>query len=168
MRRLSLSDEEREATKRLAHWAQALDCRLLTDAVGNLFIRREGMADLPPVVTGSHIDTQPAGGRYDGAYGVVAGLALLEALQRTGMRHRRPIEVVAWTNEEGSHFSPGAMGSAILAGAADLAGHLQTTDPADVRMADELARSLALLDALGAERRPFGFPIHALIEAHIE
>jgi N-carbamoyl-L-amino-acid hydrolase len=168
VRRLSLSGEEREATRRIAEWTDALGCRLLTDAFGNLFIRRDGTADLAPVVTGSHVDTQPAGGRYDGAYGVVAGLALLEALQRTGTRHRRPIEVVAWTNEEGSRFSPGTMGSAVFAGAANLARFLETTDSAGVPMGEELARSLALLDSLGAERRPFGFPIHALIEAHIE
>lgn len=166
--RLALSQGERDATRRLADWAGAMGASMHTDAIGNLFFRREGREDLTPVVTGSHIDTQPMGGRYDGAYGVLAGFALLEALARTGTTHRHPIEVVAWTNEEGARYSPGAMGSAAFTGHGKLEDYLKVADPDGVRLEDELAVTLASLDALGARRRDFGFPIHALVEAHIE
>ena len=87
------------------------------DAIANLFVRRPGRdPDAAPVVAGSHMDSQPAGGRFDGIFGVLAGLEALEALDDAGIATERPLDVVAWTNEEGGRFAPGAMGSAVFAG----------------------------------------------------
>ncbi|PMR77213.1 M20 family metallo-hydrolase [Billgrantia endophytica] len=166
--REALSDGERSALVLLAEWAGQLGCTIHTDAIGNLFIRREGIEALPPVLIGSHIDTQPVGGKYDGTYGVLAGLALLEAFHRAGVEHRRPIEVVAWTNEEGSRFSPAAMGSACFTGHADHETLRELRDVDGTRLGDELDRTLLKLERLGATRREFGFPVHCYLEAHIE
>ena len=90
---------------------------MLVDGISNLFIRREGTdSALAPVLTGSHIDSQPTGGKFDGAYGVLAGIEALQALDEAGIETARPIEVVAWLNEEGSRFAPGMMGSEAFAG----------------------------------------------------
>ena len=166
--RSALSEGERQAIGLIAGWADELGCRIFSDAIGNVFVRRDGIEDLPPVVTGSHIDTQPVGGRYDGTYGVVAGLATIEALHRTGTLHRRPIEVVAWTNEEGSRFAPGAMGSAAFMGFEDVDVLRERRDCDGVSLGKELDRNLAALESLGAEQRAFGMPFHAFVEAHIE
>ena len=90
-------------------------------SVANLFLRYEGTEpNLPPVLVGSHIDTQPTGGKFDGAFGVLAALESVEAIIARGMRPRRSIEIVAWMNEEGSRFAPGMMGSAVFSGASKL------------------------------------------------
>ena len=87
------------------------------DGIANLFVRRPGRAPgAAPVVAGSHMDSQPAGGRFDGIFGVLAGLEALEALDDAGIATERPLDVVAWTNEEGGRFAPGAMGSAVFSG----------------------------------------------------
>lgn len=112
--RQALSAEELEARAWLIDWAYTLGCEVMTDDCANLFIRRAGREDLPPVVTGSHIDTQPCGGNLDGCYGVIAGMECLSALAQAGVTTLRPIEVAVWMNEEGSRFSPGAMGSSVF------------------------------------------------------
>jgi N-carbamoyl-L-amino-acid hydrolase len=112
------------------------------------------------------MDSQPAGGRFDGIYGVLAGLEALEALDAAGIVTERPIDLVAWTNEEGGRFAPGAMGSAVFAGPMDFAGCLKLTDSAGIRLEDALATTLAATPSLAT--RPFGFAIAAYVEPHIE
>ena len=119
-----------------------------------------------PVLTGSHMDSQPAGGRFDGIYGVVAGLEVLSALHDSGLRLLRPLEVVAWTNEEGSRFAPGCMGSMAWSGRRPLAEFSEITDSEGVRFGDALAEHLAAEGDLPL--RPLGGRPHAYIEAHIE
>src|ERR1700757_4177879 len=115
--RQALSPEDAAARNQLAAWAKARGFAIFTDAIGNLFVRREGSdAEARPVMSGSHMDSQPTGGRFDGVYGVLAAFEALEPLEDAGVKTKRPLIAVAWTNEEGSRFQPGAMGSAVFAG----------------------------------------------------
>jgi N-carbamoyl-L-amino-acid hydrolase len=165
--RQALSADDIRARALLLSWASARGYQPAVDDIANLFVRRPGRApDAAPVVAGSHMDSQPAGGRFDGIFGVLAGLEALEALDDAGVATERPIDVVAWTNEEGGRFAPGAMGSAVFAGAMRLDDCLGLTDAAGIALADALAATLgATPDLL---RRPFGFPIAAYLEPHIE
>lgn len=165
--RQALSVEEIAAKRVLVEWAEALELEASSDAIGNLFLRLPGCDPaLAPVLTGSHIDSQPTGGKYDGAYGVLAGIEALAAMRASGHRPRRAVEVVAWTNEEGSRFAPGMMGSEAFAGVRPLDRILPVADAAGVTVEAELAR----LDAAfpGMARRALGFPVAAYVEAHIE
>lgn len=165
--RQALSGEEIAARRELMSIAGALGLAAFTDAAGNFFLRMEGReADAPPVLTGSHIDSQPTGGRFDGIYGVLAGIEAIEALRATGITPRRSIEVVSWMNEEGSRFAPGMMGSAAFAGAVELDTLLPISDAEGNSVERELAR---MRDAFpDVPLRPLGRPIAAYIEAHIE
>ncbi len=166
--RQALSVEDIASKQTLIGWAQARGFAIFTDPIGNLFVRRPGTdRDAAPVVTGSHLDSQPTGGKFDGAYGVLAGFEALEALEDAGIKTRRPIEAVAWTNEEGSRFQPGAMGSACFVGQMDLAGLRESTGRDGVNLGVALDATLAATAAT-ATSRPFGFPIAAYVEAHIE
>src|SRR5687768_16364175 len=119
--RAAFSTEDIVARKLLVSWARARGFGVSTDAIGNLFVRRAGtQADAPPVMSGSHMDTQPRGGRFDGIYGVLAALEALEAIDAAGLKTKRPIELVAWSNEEGGRFAPCTMGSAVYTGARTL------------------------------------------------
>ena len=122
-------------------------------------------ADAAPVVTGSHIDTQPTGGRFDGSFGVLAGLEMLEAMHAAQFKPERSIEVVAWTNEEGSRFAPGMMGSALFRGQRDLESMLQVEDLAGISVRESVAAVRAAEPDIAS--RPLGFPIAAYVEAHI-
>jgi N-carbamoyl-L-amino-acid hydrolase len=165
--RQALSGDDICARALLLEWAGARGYRPAVDDIANLFIRRPGRdPDAAPVVAGSHMDSQPAGGRFDGIFGVLAGLEALEALDDAGIATERPIDVVAWTNEEGGRFAPGAMGSAVFAGHMRLEDCLGLTDAAGIRLADALAETLAA--TLEMPRRPFAFPIAAYVEPHIE
>jgi hypothetical protein len=116
--RIALTDLDRQGRELFATWAAELGCTLRRDSIGNLFARRAGTDDsLPAVATGSHIDTQPTGGKFDGNYGVLAGLEVLHTLNDHGVRTHAPLEVCVWTNEEGSRFVPVMMGSGVFAGA---------------------------------------------------
>src|SRR5215469_5102078 len=116
--RLALTPLDRKGRDLFVAWAQELGCTVRVDAIGNIFARRAGeRADLPPVMTGSHIDTQPTGGKFDGNYGVLAGLEVLRTLEEAGVRTLAPLEVAVWTNEEGSRFVPVMMGSGVFASA---------------------------------------------------
>src|SRR3954464_9884816 len=111
VRRLTLTDLDRQGRDQFVDWCKAAGMTTRTDAMGNIFARRPGANDtLPPVMTGSHLDTQPSGGKFDGAYGVLAGLEVVRRLNDLGMKTQAPIEVAAWTNEEGSRFVPTMMG----------------------------------------------------------
>ncbi|AVO53084.1 M20 family metallo-hydrolase [Ectopseudomonas mendocina] len=165
MNRQALSAEDLDARAWLIGEARRIGCRLWTDACANLFIRRDGLEDLPPVMTGSHIDTQPNGGRYDGCYGVMAGLECLLALHDQNLRTRRPIELVVWTNEEGSRFSPGAMGSSAFVEPQRMNAYRGSLD----------ANGISLGEALDAHTERFAdLPLrekiaaHAFVELHIE
>ena len=138
--RQTLTAKEARARALLTSWAQARGYAVSSDTIGNLFVRREGNeAHARPILTGSHMDTQPTGGKFDGIYGVLAGFEVLEALDDAGLRTRRPIEVVSWTNEEGNRFQPGALGSAVFAGVFPLAEMLAVRDGDGISVAEALA-----------------------------
>jgi N-carbamoyl-L-amino-acid hydrolase len=165
--RQALSGEDIAARRTLIGWAEARGFACAVDPIGNLFVRRAGTEPgLPPVLTGSHLDSQPTGGKFDGTYGVLAGFEVLEALEDKQIATRRSIEAVAWTNEEGSRFQPGAMGSAAFVGRIQLAALLDTVDRAGVRLGDALQATLAATHGLA--RRELGFPVASYVEAHIE
>lgn len=165
--RPTLSAAEIEARAALVAWGRALGLQPFTDAGANLFLRLEGREPgLPPVLAGSHIDSQPTGGRFDGVYGVLAALEAVQAIAEAGPRPRRPIEVVAWTNEEGSRFAPGMTGSELFTGTKSLAQVADLTDGDGVRMGDALAAVLAA--DRDVPQRPFGRPVAACLEPHIE
>ena len=99
-------------------WAKAAGCTIKVDQLGNIFARREGRdPSKAPVMTGSHLDTQPTGGKFDGAYGVMAGLEVLRALNDSNYVTEAPIEVAVWTNEEGCRFAPAMVASGVFGGA---------------------------------------------------
>ncbi len=165
--RAALSPEDIRARKLMVAWAEELGFAVATDDIANLYIRRPGRdPEAPPVVTGSHLDSQPTGGKFDGSYGVIGGLEALEAIERAGIETERPIEVAAWTNEEGGRFQPGAMGSAVFAGDLALADYLDHVDQAGISFRTALAETLESTPAL--PRRPFRTPMAAYVEAHIE
>ncbi|CAM3811371.1 Zn-dependent hydrolase [Bordetella sputigena] len=164
VRRLALTDLDRQGRELVMQWARELGCGVRIDAIGNIFMRRAGRRDdLPPVMTGSHIDTQPTGGKFDGNYGVLAGIEVLRTLHAHGVVTEAPIEVVVWTNEEGSRFVPVMMGSGVFAGAFTLAHALEQRDRDGISVADALK-------AIGhAGPEPVGGrPVAAYFEAHIE
>ena len=157
--RQALSAEDAAARNLLGSWAKARGFSISTDAIGNLFVRREGSDPTAlPVMSGSHMDSQPTGGRFDGMYGVLAAFEALEALEDAGVKTKRPVVAVAWTNEEGSRFQPGAMGSAVFAGHNDLDQMLQVKDWKGVVLKDALAETLKAAPAPMREGKP-GFPL---------
>lgn len=165
--REALTISELEARRWLRSRFSAPHYSWFIDDAANLFLRRAGQSEtLAPVMTGSHIDTQPVGGWLDGAYGVIAGLEVFLALDDAGIRTRRPLELVIWTNEEGSRFSPGAMGSSAFADPARLADFLPVTDARGQQF--EQARDAARQSTPEAMPCPLGHPVHAYLEAHIE
>ena len=163
VRRITLTDLDRQGRDRVVEWLKAAGLEVRVDPIGNIFGRRAGRdRSRPPVVAGSHIDTQPSGGKFDGAYGVLAGLEVVRTLNDHGVETDAPIEVAAWTNEEGSRFTPVMMGSGVFAGAFSLEHALSRTDIEGKSVRDELAR-------IGyAGSAPLGTPICAYFEAHIE
>ncbi|MEK6593780.1 MAG: Zn-dependent hydrolase [Pseudomonadota bacterium] len=165
--RAALSAEDIAARKLLISWAQARNFSIGVDDIGNLFVRREGLDPAaPPVMTGSHMDSQPRGGRFDGMFGVLAGFEALEAIDDAGVKTQRAIEVVAWTNEEGGRFPPCTMGSAVYTGQRPLADFLDVRDNEGIVLRDALAATLAATPQ--ATRREFNSPAAAYVEAHIE
>src|SRR5262249_12073647 len=127
--RLAASDLDGEARRLFILWCEEAGGTVKVDRIGNIFSRRPGRnPSLPPVMTGSHLDTQPTGGKFDGAYGVMAGLEVVRTLDDLGIETDAPLEIVAWTNEEGSRFSPAMVGSGAFAGDFDLAEGLARPD----------------------------------------
>jgi N-carbamoyl-L-amino-acid hydrolase len=165
--RQAFTAEDIEARRLLASWGRALGLMPFHDAIGNLFLRFEGAdASAAPVLVGSHLDSQPTGGRFDGVYGVLAGLEAVEAIRASGGRPSRPIEVVAWCNEEGGRFSPGSMGSQVFAGLNSLEKFLEVRDAEGVRLSnalDSCLRALPDIPLRSARTRPAAY-----LEAHIE
>lgn len=165
--RAAFSPEDAEARRLLMAWARERGFAVAIDAIGNLFIRRPGTdPEAAPVMSGSHMDTQPRGGRFDGIYGVLAALEALEAIEAAGVATRRALEVVAWSNEEGSRFQPCTMGSAVYTGAIPLDAVLEATDNDGERLDAALAATLAATP--GLEARALKAPVAAYVEAHIE
>jgi N-carbamoyl-L-amino-acid hydrolase len=164
--RLAASDLDAEGRRLFIRWCEEAGCTVTIDKIGNIFARRPGRnPDLPPIVTGSHLDTQPTGGKFDGAYGVMAGLEVVRTLNDLGYETEAPIEIVAWTNEEGARFSPAMVGSGAFTGVFELESALAT--------ADNNAPHLTLgseLERIGfAGEAPVGeHPVAAYFEAHIE
>lgn len=162
--RLTLSDEDRQARDRLRQWAQEAGFPCAVDSMGNMFIRRAGKnPQLAPVLTGSHVDSQPLGGRYDGIYGVLAGLEALRTLNERGIETERDIVLVNWTNEEGARFAPAMLASGVWAGQFSEAFALARKDRDGISVG-------AALEAIGyrGERPTAAFPVHACYEVHIE
>jgi N-carbamoyl-L-amino-acid hydrolase len=164
LRRLALTDADREMRDLFIRWCREAGCAVTVDRMGSIFARRAGTDDsLPPVLIGSHLDTQIAGGRFDGILGVLAGLEVLRTLNDAGIRTRRPIEVVSWTNEEGARFAPPMLASAVFGGVRSLPWALARTDADGRTVGDELAR----IGYAGAA--PVGGrPVDAYFELHIE
>ena len=161
--RLALTDLDREGRELFVRWAEEAGCTTGFDAMGNLFARRPGRnPDKAPVMTGSHLDSQPTGGKFDGAYGVLAGLEVLRSLNDHGIETEAPVEVVVWTNEEGSRFAPAMIGSGAFAGVFDLDYAQGRSDADGVTIGAEL-------DRIGYKGEGCGDrPVGAYFEAHIE
>ena len=163
VKRIALTREDKAGRDQFVAWCEASGLKVRVDRIGNIFARREG-ADptAAPVMSGSHLDTQPSGGRFDGCYGVMAALEVCRSLDDHGIRTRAPIEVAVWTNEEGSRFTPVMEGSAAFVGAFTLEHARAQKDVDGITMGEAL-------DAIGYNGdAPLGTPVAAYFEAHIE
>lgn len=141
LNRTALTNDDRDARNLFSHWCREAGLSVSVDAIGNIFARHDGAdGSLAPILMGSHLDTQAPGGRFDGILGVLGGLEVLRTLRERGIRPRRSIEVVNWTNEEGVRFWPGLLGSSVFAGALELEVAHGLTDRAGARFGDELRR----------------------------
>ena len=162
--RLALTDLDRQGRELVTRWGREAGLSITVDAIGNTFMRRPGRNDsLPPVMAGSHIDTQPTGGKFDGNYGVLAALEVVRTLADHGIETEAPIEVAFWTNEEGSRFVPVMMGSGVFAGAFTLEHAYAARDADGHTVRSELER----IGCLGTQT-PGDHPVGAYFEAHIE
>ena len=162
--RLTLTDLDRQGRDLVTRWAREAGMTVTIDKIGNGFMRRPGRDNsLPPIMTGSHIDTQPTGGKFDGNYGVLAGLEVVRTLNDHGIETEAPIEVAFWTNEEGSRFVPVMMGSGVFAKAFTLEHAYAATDSEGKTVKGELER----IGYVGSQE-PGDHPIGAYFESHIE
>jgi N-carbamoyl-L-amino-acid hydrolase len=165
--RQALSGAEVSARAQLMRGGEAVGLAPSTDQIANLFLAYEGSgSSLPPVLVGSHLDSQPTGGKFDGAFGVFAGLECVEAIAASGLRPRRNIELVSWTNEEGSRFAPGMMGSAVFSGSRKFEDILDIKDHAGISVRSELNKVLSAESHL--PQRSVAARRAAFLEAHIE
>ncbi|MFH1805606.1 MAG: Zn-dependent hydrolase [Pseudomonadota bacterium] len=164
--RLALTDLDRESRDLFIAWCKAEGCSVRIDKMGNIFARREGKnPDLPPVVMGSHLDSQPTGGKYDGVYGVLAGLEVVRTLNEAKYETESPLEVVCWTNEEGSRFAPAMVASGVFAKVFDLDYGHSRADVDGKTMGEELKR----IGYMGEDDPTIdAHPMAAYFEAHIE
>jgi N-carbamoyl-L-amino-acid hydrolase len=161
--RLALSEEDRAGRDLLVRWMRELGLTVTIDAIGNIFGLRGGRENLPPVMFGSHIDTVGTGGRYDGLYGVLAGLEACQALDDAARATRRPLSLVAFTNEEGSRFAPYAMGSLVYVGGLALEDAYAVRGIDGTTVGEELRRI-----GYAGDARPGFLKPHAYLELHIE
>lgn len=139
--RIALTPADVAGRRLLRSWVEKLGCEWRTDEVGNVFIRRQGRVPGPAVAFGSHLDSQPDGGAFDGALGVLAGLEVLRVVTDSGIETHLPLELIIWTDEEGARFDRSCVGSSVWAGALDLAQALALTDADGVTFGDVLAAS---------------------------
>jgi N-carbamoyl-L-amino-acid hydrolase len=162
--RLTLTDLDKQGRDLVTRWAREAGMTVTIDQIGNGFMRRPGRNNsLPPIMTGSHIDTQPTGGKFDGNYGVLAGIEVVRTLNDHGIETEAPIEVAFWTNEEGSRFVPVMMGSGVFAKAFTLEHAYAATDTEGKTVRGELER----IGYIGTQV-PGDHPIGAYFETHIE
>jgi N-carbamoyl-L-amino-acid hydrolase len=162
--RQALTDQDKAGRDLFTAWGRAAGCEVSVDEVGNIFLRRPGrVPNAAPVLIGSHLDTQETGGRFDGVYGVLAGLEVVRTLEDHAIELDRPLEVASWTNEEGCRFAPAMLGSGVVAGTYDLAYAYGRTDKSGLQFGAELER-IGYRGSVPARPRPF----RAVFEAHIE
>ena len=165
--RQALGEGEHEAWHVVIDWANEAGLTASTDTAANLFLTWKGKDPaLPPMLAGSHLDSQPTGGKFDGAFGVLAALEAVTSLAANGLTPERDVIVVAWMNEEGSRFAPGMMGSEAFAGIRTIEAIRNARDADGVTAGTEIDRQLSAFPDL--PRRPLGFPVFAYIEPHIE
>jgi beta-ureidopropionase / N-carbamoyl-L-amino-acid hydrolase len=164
VKRLTLTDLDRQSRELFRKWCEAAGCSVTVDEMGNMFARRPGEDNsLAPVMMGSHLDTQPTGGKFDGALGVLGALEVVRSLNDLNIRTRRPIEVANWTNEEGSRYAPAMISSGVFARVYDKEFAYSLPDGEGKRLGDELKR----IGFKGDE--PVGaHAVHAFFELHIE
>ena len=162
--RQALTDEDRDGRDLFCQWASDAGCHVEVDCMGNIFARRPGEnPGKAPVIAGSHLDTQPTGGKFDGVYGVLAALEVIETLNDAKIQTVRPFEAVVWTNEEGARFSPAMIGSGVFSGEFDLEFGLSARDKGGTSIGEELQRI-----GYSGNRPCKAVPIHAAFEVHIE
>src|SRR5262245_42506800 len=161
--RLALTDEDRRARDRMVTWMREAGLTVSVDQMGNIFGERAGSERLPPVVIGSHVDSVPTGGKYDGQLGVLCGLEVIRALDDHGVRTRHPVTLAIFTNEEGARFQPAMIASGVMAGKIPLEDAYNARDKDGVRLVDELER----IGYLGSEPC-VARPLRAYLELHIE
>jgi N-carbamoyl-L-amino-acid hydrolase len=163
-KRLTLTDLDKQGRELFRSWCEAAGCSLKVDQMGNMFARRRGEDDsLAPVLMGSHLDTQPTGGKFDGVLGVLGALEVVRSLNDLNIKTRRPILIANWTNEEGSRYAPAMISSGVFAGVFTKEFAYSRLDADNKALGDELER----IGFKGGE--PIGgWPIHASFELHIE
>jgi N-carbamoyl-L-amino-acid hydrolase len=164
VQRLALSDEDKRARDLFTRWLRELDLEVTVDEMGNIFGKRAGKdSTLPPVMSGSHIDSQPKGGRFDGILGVMGALEVVRAIEDRGIQTERPIVIVDWTNEEGTRFTPAMVGSGVWTGRLDRDWVYGRADILGKQLGEELER-IGYRGGLPARM----WPVHAYFEYHIE
>lgn len=161
--RIALTDLDKQARDLFITWCKDAGCTVSIDRMGNIFARYPGRnSELAPVMTGSHLDTQPTGGKFDGVYGVLAGLEVIRTLNDYNYKTEAPLEVVVWTNEEGARFSP-MIGSGVFTGRFTLEDGLSRTDLEGKTLGEELQRI-----GYAGDQEIRSYPVHTYFEAHIE
>ncbi len=162
--RQALTDEDKQGRDLFVSWCEAAGCTVTVDNMGNIFARRPGRNNsLPPVIAGSHLDTQPTGGKFDGVYGVLAGLEVIRTLNDNKLDTEHPVEVISWTNEEGARFPPAMLGSGVWGGAFGLEYGHSRTDKQGRSVKEELQR-IGYFGSAACSARP----LRAAFEVHIE
>src|SRR5580704_8565991 len=163
-KRLTLTDLDGESRALFISWCKEAGCSVAVDEMGNIFARRAGAENgLAPVMMGSHLDTQPTGGKFDGALGVLGALEVVRSLNDLKIKTKHPIEIANWTNEEGSRFAPAMVSSGVFAGVYTKEFAYACKDQDGKSLGDELARI-----GFKGEEKVGGRPIHAFFELHIE
>jgi beta-ureidopropionase / N-carbamoyl-L-amino-acid hydrolase len=163
-KRLTLTDLDKQGRELFRAWCEQAGCTVKVDQMGNMFARRAGVEDrLAPVIIGSHLDTQPTGGKFDGVLGVLGALEVVRSLNDLNIKTRHPIEVANWTNEEGSRFAPAMVSSGVFAGAYTKEFAYSRRDAENKSLGDELERI-----GFKGEEPVGGRPVHAYFELHIE
>ena len=162
--RQTLTDLDKKSRDLFVEWCKKENLTIKIDQIGNIFARRKGKNNtLPPIISGSHLDTQPTGGKYDGALGVLSALEVIKVLNENNYTTEAPIEIVVWTNEEGCRFPPAMTGSAVFSGLYNLKDALNIKDPDGLKLGDELKRIRYNGKIKSAPKK-----IGAFIEIHIE
>ena len=164
VQRLTLTDEDKQARDLYVSWLEELNLEIKVDEMGSIFGKRAGKNnDLPPVMSGSHIDSQPKGGRFDGILGVMGPLEVVRTLHENNVETERPIIICDWTNEEGSRFAPAMVASGVWAGALERDWAYDRTDINGLRFEDELKR-IGYKGSAPCQK----WPVHCYYEYHIE